>query len=46
MFDLPEHLLVPCDENGDGPVDEAAAVRWLCWCGDNDCRGENGRSEP
>lgn len=40
MFDLPEHMLIPVNEDGDGPVDEADAARWVCWCGDDSCNGQ------
>jgi hypothetical protein len=39
MFDLPDHLLIPVDGDGNGPVDEADAHHWACWCGRPDCGG-------
>lgn len=39
MHELPEHMLIPVDENGDGPVPEAEAAHWVCWCGNADCKG-------
>jgi hypothetical protein len=37
MFDMPVHLLIPVDENGDGPADDSLAVAWEC-VGDRDCK--------
>jgi len=36
MFDMPEHQMMPVDENGDGPVHDNDAVAYRCWCG-TDC---------
>lgn len=33
MFEIPEHLPIPVDKNGDGPADPASTVAWACWCG-------------
>jgi hypothetical protein len=32
MYELPEHLLIPVDDMGRGPVDDAEAHRLVCWC--------------
>jgi hypothetical protein len=32
MYDLPEHLPMPVDDMGNGPVDDAEAHRIVCWC--------------
>lgn len=34
MYDLPEHLLMGLNVNGDGPVDEddPEFLEWGCWC--------------
>lgn len=37
--DLPEHLLIPVDADGRGPVMAALADRWACWCGVRACTG-------
>lgn len=37
MFDVPEHLIIPVNEQGQGPVDEAEAHHWACWCGKESC---------
>ena len=37
MFDLPEHLAMPVDKNGDGPADGADIYRIVCWCGKFGC---------
>jgi hypothetical protein len=34
---LPVHLIIPVDENGDGPVPEDETDHWACWCGDEHC---------
>jgi hypothetical protein len=33
--DLPRHLMIPVDANGDGPLDMSSpdVDRWECWCG-------------
>lgn len=38
MFDIPEHMIIPVDEDGNGPVDEAEAHHWVCWCGNPYCQ--------
>lgn len=37
MPDLPEHLLIPVNAAGEGPVDHDKADDWVCWCGDDGC---------
>jgi hypothetical protein len=34
MFDVPEHLWVPVNADGDGPVAVWEADHWACWCKD------------
>jgi hypothetical protein len=36
MWDLPEHLAMPGDANGDGPADPEGTVRIVCWRGASD----------
>lgn len=38
MFELPEHMLIPCNKDGDGPVPYEEAVKWVCWCEEKDCK--------
>lgn len=33
MPDVPEHMLVPVDKDGSGPVEDQDADHWVCWCG-------------
>ncbi len=37
MFEVPEHLPMPVNANGQGPVEEAEAESWTCWCGNPAC---------
>lgn len=37
MVDVPDHLLIPVNQHGQGPVDEAATVALACWCGTQAC---------
>lgn len=39
MFELPEHLLIPVDADGNGPAEPENTAREACWCGDNTCPG-------
>lgn len=41
MYELPVHLLIPVDENGDGPLDihDPNIAAFVCWCGNPDCEG-------
>lgn len=34
---LPIHLPLPCNEQGQGPVEDNRALTWHCWCTDEDC---------
>lgn len=36
MFDVPDHLLIPVDAAGRGPLDEGdpAVAGEVCWCAD------------
>ena len=38
--DLPVHLSIGVNKEGQGPVDEASPDydRTVCWCGDDECR--------
>ena len=42
MFDLPVHLYVLLNEDGDGPVGPDEAIMEHCWCPD----GRDARSSP
>lgn len=33
MFDVPEHLMIPVNKDGQGPADENETVGMACWCG-------------
>lgn len=37
MFELPDHLPMPVNVNGQGPADEDEAVATVCWCGNEKC---------
>lgn len=37
MWDVPDHLLIPLNEQGEGPVYKDDFYYWGCWCGDIDC---------
>lgn len=37
MFDIPEHQMMPVNENGQGPVPDQEAARFVCWCGKDGC---------
>lgn len=40
MPELGDHLLIPVDANGNGPVRPTAlAHHWACWCGEPRCPG-------
>lgn len=34
---MPEHMPIPVDVNGQGPVLEDDAHAWICWCGAEEC---------
>ena len=36
MHDMPEHLMVPIDEDGNGPVGQSETWGYRCWC-NTDC---------
>lgn len=40
IWDVPQHLLIPVNENGEGPVPLEEAEMFLCWCGIAECPGE------
>jgi len=40
MFDMPEHMMIPVDVNGDGPAEEKMIDHYVCWCGDKTCDKE------
>jgi hypothetical protein len=33
MHDMPEHLMMPVNAEGQGPVTDAEASAYACWCG-------------
>lgn len=38
MYDLPEHLWMGVNADGEGPMDTAEEVHhWVCWCGTPGC---------
>jgi hypothetical protein len=37
MWDLPEHLEIAVDRNGDGPAEGDDIVGTMCWCGIEGC---------
>lgn len=37
MYELPEHLLMGVDKDGNGPVGFGEEDHWACWCGDPRC---------
>lgn len=38
MFDLPEHLPLPVNAQGQGPADPDDTVAVVCWCNDPACQ--------
>ena len=36
--DLPQHVPMPINADGDGPADPDETVGVVCWCGQPDCR--------
>ena len=38
MYDMPEHLAIDVDENGDGPAFGDDVAETVCWCGTTGCR--------
>lgn len=38
MYDIPDHLWMGVNAEGQGPVDSAEeAADWVCWCGISGC---------
>lgn len=37
MYDMPEHLMMAVNENGQGPADPEETVAFVCWCGTKGC---------
>lgn len=37
MYDVPEHLIIPVNRDGDGPVPDAEFDHYDCWCADPKC---------
>lgn len=37
MWDVPEHMLIPVDVDGNGPAEPPDAHHLACWCGDSLC---------
>ena len=39
MADLPEHVMIGVDAEGNGPVEEGEPrfARYVCWCGREGC---------
>ena len=37
MWDMPEHLEVPVNADGQGPVSDAEADHYVCFCGTPGC---------
>lgn len=33
MWELPDHLMVPLDHEGEGPAQGDDVAGWRCWCG-------------
>lgn len=40
MYELPEHLMIAVNVNGDGPAEGDDVAGYACWCGDNNCTGK------
>ena len=48
MFEIPEHVSIGVNKQGQGPVDEADPEydRTVCWCGVLGCRKFEAREGP
>lgn len=37
MYDMPEHLVMPINAQGQGPAKPEETVAFVCWCGTKGC---------